>query len=219
VGAFVDLFADVTAPGVIRDGGMGGIAIGELGNAVSERVHEVVADLQAWGPAVATENISGYLWSKLGFGAMLAATALADDTMANLLDRHRESTHALAGEVFVVASALGIRLEPFDAFAPDAYIPPVDPMVVNAATDRLVEWLRTQSKDRSGIWRDIVVRHRPTEVPAHYTPLLEVADANAVPVPVLRALLVELAAVEQVPTSMGEDRLAALDAVAHGRTV
>ena len=36
------------------------------------------------------------------------------DTMANLLDRHRDTAHALVREVFSIASARGITVEPFD---------------------------------------------------------------------------------------------------------
>ena len=97
VGAFVNLFADVIGPGEIRDGGQGALVVGELDGRDSDRVREVVADLQAWGPARATGNVSGYLWSKLGFGAMLVATALADAPMAELIDRHRAVMHALVG--------------------------------------------------------------------------------------------------------------------------
>jgi len=93
VGAFVNLFADVIGPGEIRDGGLGALVVGELDGSDSRRVREVVEDLQAWGPAKATANISGYLWSKLGFGAMLVATALADAPMAELIDRHRSVMH------------------------------------------------------------------------------------------------------------------------------
>ena len=71
VGAFVDLFADVVRPGTIRDGGVGALAVGELDGTISERVNEIVYDLQAWGGAVATDNVLGYLWSKLGFGGCL----------------------------------------------------------------------------------------------------------------------------------------------------
>jgi ketopantoate reductase len=202
---------------VIRDGGMGAIAIGEVEGPISEPVRGIVTDLQAWGPAVATDNLLGYLWSKLGFGAMLAATALADDTMANLLDRHRDTAHALVREVFSIASARGITVEPFDAFDAYVYSPPATSKAMSAATDRLVKWLSTQAKDRTGIWRDIVVRHRPTEIPVQYAPVLEAADATDIPVPVLRALLAELAAVEEAPASMSEDRLNRLDAIARGK--
>ncbi len=215
VGAFVDLFADVVAPGVINDGGAGAIAIGETDGGETERVRELAADLRAWGPAVVTGNVAGFLWAKLGFGAMLTATALADEAMGDLLDRHRTAGHALAREVLEVAIAEGITLEPFDAFEPAAYAgPEAGPVRAGAATDRLVAWLRTQTKTRSGIWRDIAVRHRPTEVPTHYGPVVEVAERHGLGVPVLRAMLGQLAEVEADPASMGDARLDLLDDIA-----
>ena len=117
----MNLFADVIGPGEIRDGGSGALVVGELDGRDSRRVREVVDDLQAWGPARATGNVSGYLWSKLGFGAMLVATALADAPMAELIDRHRPVMHALVAEVYAVAAAEGVALEPFDAFDPLPY--------------------------------------------------------------------------------------------------
>jgi 2-dehydropantoate 2-reductase len=214
VGAFVDLFADVVDPGVISDGGAGAIAIGEMDGTVSARVRDLAADLGAWGPVEVTGNVPGYLWAKLGFGAMLTVTALADDAMGDLLDRHRPAGHAVAREVFKVAAAEGITLEPFDAFEPSAYTDGADPAKSAAATGRLVAWLRTQTKTRSGIWRDIVVRRRPTEIPTQYAPVLAAAERHGIDVPVLRTVLSQLAEVEADSASMSETRLDRLDAVA-----
>jgi glutamate carboxypeptidase len=211
IAAFVDLFADVIAPGVITDGGAGAMAIGEMTGEVSDRVRGLVDDLQAWGPAVASDNVAGFLWSKLGFGSMLTATALADDTMGDLLNRHRPAAHALAGEIFAIAAAEGITLEPFDAFEPAAYTAGATTADTDAATDRLVAWLRTQTKTRSGIWRDIAVRHRPTEIPTQYAPVLELAERHRLKVTVLRAVLGQLAEVEADPRTMSETRLAEMD--------
>jgi len=202
VGAFVNLFADVVEPGVVRDGGLGALVVGEPDGRTSDRVEEVVADLQAWGPAKATANVEGYLWAKLGFGAMLTTTALADAPMADLIDRHRPLMHAIAAEVL---EAAGDRvLEPFDQFDPAAYLPGAPGR--DAATDRLVAWLRTQPKDRSGIWRDIAVRHRPIEVHHHYAPVLAAAE-----VPLLRAMLTRLRDVETGAAAMSEDHLVELE--------
>ncbi|MFC4116041.1 ketopantoate reductase family protein [Nonomuraea zeae] len=210
VGAFVNVFADVVEPGVIRDGGPGAFVIGELGGESSPRVDRLAADLAALG-AKATANVSGYLWSKLGFGAMLSATALADAPMADLIDRHRPLMHALVAEVFSVAAPLGHRLEPFDAFEPAAYLPGAAPRDREAATDRLTAWLRTQPKDRSGIWRDIAVRHRPVEVHDHYRPVLEQARAGGIATPLLRGMLDRLAGVESGRAPMSEDHLTELE--------
>ncbi|MGR6320101.1 2-dehydropantoate 2-reductase [Micromonospora soli] len=211
IAAFVDLFADVTAPGVITDGGAGAMAIGELTGPVTDRVRTLAQDLRAWGPAVASDNVAGFLWSKLGFGAMLTATALADDAMGELLDRHRPAAHTLAREVFAVAAAEGITLEPFDAFQPAAYTGDASPADADAATDPLVAWLRTQTKTRSGIWRDIAVRRRATEVPTQYGPVLAAAERHHIDVPLLRAMLGQLAEVEADPSTMSADRLTTLD--------
>jgi 2-dehydropantoate 2-reductase len=211
VGAFVNLFADVVAPGEIRDGGLGALVVGELDGRDSERVRRLVADLQAWGPAKATANVSGYLWSKLGFGAMLVATALADAPMAELIDGHRGVMHALAGEVYAVAAAEGITLEPFDAFDPAPYAGD-DAAAKDAATDALVAWLRTQAKDRSGIWRDLAVRKRPTEVPTHYRPVLDRAAQLGIAVPGLERLVAQIAELEG-GAAMSEERIAELAGV------
>lgn len=201
VGAFVNLFADVVEPGVVRDGGLGALVVGELDGRISERVEQVVADLQAWGPAKATANVEGYLWAKLGFGAMLTTTALADAPMADLIDRHRRLMNAIAGEVLTIAVNRGIRLEAFDQFDPDAYLPGGER---TAATDRLVAWLRTQPKDRSGIWRDIAVRRRPVEVHQHYAGIVD--DA-----PLLAKMLARLREVEEGGAPMTEDHLDELE--------
>jgi 2-dehydropantoate 2-reductase len=210
VGAFVNLFADLIGPGEIRDGGLGALVVGELDGSDSRRVREVVEDLQAWGPAKATANVSGYLWSKLGFGAMLVATALADAPMAELIDRHRSVMHALAAEVYAVASAEGVALEPFDAFDPGPYAGTAEP-AKDAATDTLVAWLRTQPKDRSGIWRDIAVLQRPTEVPTHYRPVLATAARHGIATPGLERLVAQIGELE-AGAAMHEDRIDGLSA-------
>ena len=208
VGAFVNLFADVIGPGEIRDGGLGALVVGELDGRDSRRVREVVEDLQAWGPARATGNVAGYLWSKLGFGAMLVATALADAPMAELIDRHRAVMHALVAEIYAVAAAEGVTLEPFDAFDPLPYAG-ADEGAKDVATDALVAWLGTQAKDRSGIWRDIAVRRRPTEVPTHYRPVLAAAARHDIPVPGLERLVAQIGELES-GAAMDEARIAAL---------
>ncbi|KUL67633.1 2-dehydropantoate 2-reductase [Streptomyces albidoflavus] len=217
VAAFVNIFADVTEPGVIMDGGAGALVIGEChGAPVSDRVDSLVADLQSWGPAVASDNVEGYLWAKAGFGAMLAATALADAPMAELIDRHPATMDAVAAEVFAVADALGVTLEAFDAFEPYAFRRDAAEETRRAATARLTAWLRTQAKDRSGIWRDLAVRRRPVEVTTHYAEVFAEAGRHGVATPVLRAVITQLRELERDPGLMTEARLDALDQLASG---
>ncbi|WP_113692656.1 ketopantoate reductase family protein [Amycolatopsis albispora] len=217
VGAFVNIFADRLEPGVIADGGAGALVLGEPGGQpVSPRVRSMVDDLKAWGPAQASDNVEGFLWAKAGFGAMLAATALADDAMADLIDRHHPAIHALGEEVFDVAAALGVRLEAFDAFTPEAFVRGADAGERAAATAKLTAWLRTQPKNRSGIWRDLAVRRRRVEVTTHYATVLAEADRLGIATPVLRAVLAGLRELEADPGTMSEARLAALDRLVAG---
>jgi 2-dehydropantoate 2-reductase len=211
VGAFVNLFADVVAPGVVQDGGAGALVVGELDGSASDRVDSLVRDLRVWGPARRSDNVEGHLWSKLAFGAMLTATALVDAPMARIIDVHRPLMYALAAEVEGVATAAGLTLEPFDAFDPAAYLPGADRAERETATDVLVGWLAGQAKDRSGIWRDIAVRHRPVEVHHHYRPVRERAGHLGVPLPVLSRLLTMLAEVEAGERGMSTENLADLN--------
>ncbi|NIJ06376.1 ketopantoate reductase family protein [Frigoribacterium faeni] len=210
VTAFVDLFADVTAPGVVTDGGHGGMALGEWAGGVSPRVQQLADDLAHWGTPVVTDNVAGFLWSKLAFGAMLVATALADEDMSVLIDRHRAVMSELAAEVVAVADAQGVSLEAFDAFQPDAFRRGVDPATTERSLDGLVAWLATQSKTRSGIWRDVAVRGRPTEVPVQYQPVLEAGRAHGVALPHVAALVAAIGELERGERRMGEESLVEL---------
>lgn len=209
--AFVDLFADVLEPGVISDGGMGAMALGEFAGGVSDRVRQLAADLRHWGTPRVTDNVAGFLWSKLGFGAMLTATALADADMSELIDRHRPAMNELAAEVFDVAAAEGIRLEGFDAFDPASYVRSADPGKNSEATDDLVKWLSTQTKTRSGIWRDIAVRHRPTEVPTQYEPVIDLAARHGLKLPLIEELVAVIRKLETGAIAMDEEHLVHLD--------
>ncbi len=153
VGGFVNFGADYIEPGRIFFGGHGAFFIGELDGRPSDRVANLVRDIRY---AHATDNIFGYLWSKLAYAAILAATAVSDLSMAAALDepRHRPLFVALAGEVLAQAKA---RPESFDGF---------DPEDLDGSITRLADFNRSSGKTHSGIHRDLAVRRRPTEVDA-----------------------------------------------------
>ena len=200
-----------SAPARWRDGGAGALVVGEMDGSDSERVTSVVADLQSWGPAKATTKrppaSSGPSSASAG---MLTATATADAPMADLIDRHRDLMHALVSEVFDVATGLGHHAGALRRLRPSSLRSCRScPAATQATGQGFVAWLRTQAKDRSGIWRDLAVRRRPTEVPTHYEPVLEVAADAGVPVPLLTGLLSQIAELEH-GGAMSEDRLHSL---------
>ena len=90
------------------------------------RTREMHALLAMFEPdAVLTDNIWGYLWGKLAYGAMLFATALTNDSMTeNFGDPRRFAVfQALGREVIAVAKARGIRPVGFKEFDPEAFAP------------------------------------------------------------------------------------------------
>ena len=205
--AFVDLFADLVEPGVVKDGGIGTIAIGEFAGGTSNRVHDLADALSHWGTPIVSDNVSGFLWSKLAFGAMLTASSFIDKDMSTVISENRTPMLELAREVFAISDALGLRLEGFDAFAPDDYRKTTPASTVDEAFDSLCGWLAGQTKTRSGIWRDINVRRRPTEVPAHYKPVLRIAEAHGISAQKLQTMVDVIRELEREDAVMGDHLL------------
>jgi 2-dehydropantoate 2-reductase len=134
VGAFVNFGADYMEPGVILYGGRGTVTVGEAFGPPDSRLSpRALAIRDAWRDfderAFATANIFGYLWAKEAYGAMLFATALTNDSIADALARpeYRALYIALAREILAVTLARGVHPESFDGFDPTAYHPDAPP--------------------------------------------------------------------------------------------
>lgn len=194
VGAFVNFGADYIEPGVIHFGGRGAVVVGEIDGTLTPRakaIHESWLALD--DRAILTTNIWGYLWGKEAYGAMLFATALTNDSIADALARpdFRDLYIALARESLAVAAARGVTPEAFDGFDPRAYLPTAPHGAAEASLDALVAHNRKSAKTHSGIWRDLAVRKRPTEVDAQLGIVVRLGREAGVPTP-LTARVVEL---------------------------
>src|SRR5262249_26258703 len=104
------------------------------------------------------------------------------------IDGHREVVVDLAREVLQVAEAKRIEPLGFDGFEPAA-IASGDPARVDASLDRLIEIRRGDEKTHSGVWRDLAVRKRRTEVDAHFLPIVADAARLGLEVPLLRRMI------------------------------
>ena len=176
IGCFVNFGADYLEPGVVHYSGHGAVVVGELDGSRTPRIAELHSLMQQFEPkAVLTNNIWGYLWGKLIYGALLFATALTDDSIADVLadHRHRPVLTALALEVGAVAKANAIRPEAFDGFDPSAFAPGSPAAATERSFDEMVAHNRLSTKSHSGIWRDLAVRKRKTEVDAQLMPIVE----------------------------------------------
>ena len=194
VGAFVNFGADYLEPGVIHFGGHGAVVVGELDGRNSARVNAIRNAWLAFDTrAAVTPNIWGYLWGKEAYGAMLFATALTNESIADALamPEYRSVYIALAREILAVAAARGVMPEAFDGFDPNAYGPDAPSEAANQSLDALVAHNRRSAKTHSGIWRDLAIRRRPTEVEAQLGIVVTLGRDAGVPTP-LTARVVQL---------------------------
>ena len=196
IGAFVNFSADYLEPGLIHFGGRGAFYVGELDGSITPRLLDLRQALAHWGNVQTTDNIWGFLWGKQAYGAMLFATALTNSSMADAIDQHRAVLVDLAREVLRVAAALGIRPVGFDGFEPDA-IGASDSAVVNASLERLIAVRRRDEKTHSGVWRDLAVRKRRTEVDAHFRPIVDDARRLGLGVPLLERMIAMIHDIEE----------------------
>jgi len=130
VGAFINFGADYLEPGVIHYGGRGAVVVGEIHGRITPRVTAIGDAWRRFDPrAIVTPNIWGYLWGKEAYGAMLFATALTNESIADALamPAYRPLYIALAREILAVAAARAVRPEAFDGFDPAAYLATAPP--------------------------------------------------------------------------------------------
>lgn len=150
--SFVNIGADVLGPGRVLQGNVATFRVGEIDpGPITDRVREF-ADALPY--AEATDNVLGYLWGKEVYGAMMWAGAVSDLAIAETLERpeYRPLMTALSEEVLAQAP---VRVEGFDGFEPDD---------LPGSFDRLAAFNRRSAKTHSGIYRDLMVRKRKTEV-------------------------------------------------------
>jgi len=213
VGAFVNFGADYLEPGVIHYAGHGAVVVGEIDGRVTPRVTAIRDTWRRFEPrAIVTSNIWGYLWGKEAYGAMLFATALTNESIADALamPAYRPLYVALAREILAVATARDIRPEPFDGFDPAAYLATAPERAAEQSLDALVAHNRRSAKSHSGIWRDLAVRKRPTEVDAQIGVVVSLGREAGVPTP-LTARLVTL--IHEIERGERQQSLETLDAL------
>lgn len=192
MGCFVNFGADWLGDGQILYGNRGAVVVGEIDGSRTERVVEMHRLLTLFDPdSILTDNIFGYLWGKLAYGAMLFGTALTDDSMsANFADPQRLPVWlALGREVGAVAAARGVTSLGFGQFGPMVFAPgaPEGPQIDTIAW--LADYTSQTAKTHSGIWRDLAVRKRKTEVDPQIGIIARLGREAGVATPVIETLV------------------------------
>ena len=213
MGCFVNFGADWLGPGEILFGNRAAVVVGEIDGTIRDRTRLMHERLRLFEPnAVLTDNIWGYLWGKLAYGAMLFATALTADSMtANFEDSRRFVVFdRLAREVMAVAAARGVTPVGFNGFDPACFAPgaPVDG--ARASIAALAEFNRHTAKTHSGIYRDLAVRKRRTEVDPQIGVIADLGAEAGVETPGIRHLVALIHAIEDGERPMAFETFATL---------
>src|SRR5262244_1028751 len=193
VGCLVNWAADWVAPGRILHGGHGAFVLGELDGKTTERVRGLAELLSVVEATPVTDNIWGYKWAKLIYGALLFATALVDAHVYEVVERSpgvKKALVGIVGEGMAVSDRAGVRLLPFDEFDPAWYRAAVagDAAARDRAMAAIAAHYRAHTKTKTGIWRDLAVRKRKTEVDGQLGTIARKGEALGVATPLIRRL-------------------------------
>ena len=210
IGCFVNFGADYLEPGVVTYAGRGAVVIGELNGEKTNRIialHQLMRDFES--NSVLTSNILGYLWGKLIYAALLFATALTDDSIADVLDNLtvRNLLTRLGQEVGAVADSEAVKTQSFDGFNPFAFRPDAPQTALDQSFDEMVLHNRRSAKSHSGIWRDLAVRKRKTEAEAQLGPIIEVGQKNGIATPLTTKLMAMVLEIEAGDRRLGIENL------------
>jgi 2-dehydropantoate 2-reductase len=213
MGAFVNFGADWQGPGEILFGNRGAVVIGEIDGPPRDRTRAMADLMCLFEPAtVLTDDIWSFLWGKLGYGALLFATALTHETMTETLDDPARipALIALGREVMAVARAEGVVPRGFNGFDPAAFAPGAPEAAARASVAALADFNRHSAKPRTGVWRDLAIRRRRTEVDPMMTAITAIGRARGVPTPRLDRLVTLIQDIEQGRREQSPQTFAAL---------
>ena len=214
IGCFVNFGADYLVPGVIHYAGRGAVVIGELDGQITPRLeglHKLMLEFD--DRAIMTANIWGFLWGKLAYGAQLFVTALTNDSIVEVLAKPENSKLLIevAREVMRVAAARGIKPESFNGFNPHAFTPDASNDDALQSLEEMVAFNRKSAKTHSGIWRDLAVRKRQTEVDAQLGPIVTLGLEVGIPAPITAKLIEMIHQIERGERTLDNANLVELE--------
>ena len=210
VGAFVHFGADLIEPGLIQLGYEETIYVGELDGSITPRVEALKAALEHAMPTRVTDNIWGFLWGKLVFGATGFVVSCVDAPVAEVIDDPlgRSLCRAASAEAYLVARTHVDRVEPIGGFEPEKFAPGEGWEVrANETLMALADAWRDSIKQHMGIWRDLRVKRRKTEVDMQVGQIVATGREYGVPVPVNAAVMEIVHEIEGGEREMGWENL------------
>src|SRR5260370_39251802 len=113
---------------------------------------------------------------------MLFGQALGERGIADCLARPELLAvwRALGREAVEVALAEGVEPQGFNGFDPKAFMPNAPVEAAASCVDAMVAFNRPNAKTHSGVWRDLAVRKRRTEIDVQIAPIAEIGARHGI---------------------------------------
>ncbi len=213
MGAFINFGADWMGPGEIMYGNRGAVVLGELDGAMTPRLAALHALMRTFEPdAIMTDRIFSYLWGKLAYASLLFAQALGQAGIADCLAQPEllPLWRRLAGETLRVAAAEKVEPLGFNGFDPRAFAAGATENDARRSVDAMVAFNRPNAKTHSGVWRDLAIRKRRTEVDFQIAPIVRIGEKHGLASPTLKKLVAMIHEIEDGKRPMTDANLDAL---------
>jgi 2-dehydropantoate 2-reductase len=208
IGAMVRLGGTLAGPGYVTQLNSGFFVVGELDGRMTERLERLRQLLEKVAPTTSSDNLFGWLWAKQTYLCLLNMTTLIGRPLNELLTipGGKELGTRAMRECAMVARAEGIRLETFDFLDPNALLG--DGPSERARTRQDLATIGRRFGNTIGdTYRDIAVRHVPSEVPFLSGEVVRRGKRLGVSTPVLEKLVDLIAAIERGELLMSPDNL------------
>jgi 2-dehydropantoate 2-reductase len=214
VAAMVHVVGSFESPGRVTRHTEGAVYLGELDGSRGPRTDELARLLAPAFPTHSVRNVLGYLWCKQVYGATMPVNALVDvpASQAYRLDWVRCVLLAVVGEALDAATAEGVVLEAYERFDPAAF----------RSAARAGRWAqcldylpRGSAKGNSGVWRDLRIHRRRTEIDHLTGELVRIGRRHGLPMRVNAQIADTIADIERGRRQMDWANLRALAGPAH----
>lgn len=187
VGAFVNWAADYLEPGVIQFGGHSNFTIGELDGSLTPRLLELKEFLAPFEEVSISDNVMRQLWSKQVNISAMFATGITHLMIPGGFDypETQETIACIALEAMQVPAKLGVDLVEFDDFSPSLY----RSGHYQEALKRTADHYREMVKNYTGLYRDLAVRRRRSEIDGTVGATVELGEGMGLKLPLNRRLV------------------------------
>jgi ketopantoate reductase len=165
------------------------------------KAHHTAAAMMRLAPHVAT---GGYVASlQNGLNADVIAPIVSPArTIAAFINFGADAPHPrrlyrqIAAETVAVASALSIQPLGFNGYRPEAFERGAPWAATEASLAEMVAHNARSAKTHSGIWRDLAIRKRQTEVDAQLGPIVRFGEQYRIDTPAIRRLIAMIHEIE-----------------------